>query len=157
MKPLMYGAEERKYDYHLYFDEWHQRDLEDQIKRDRNHPCVMMWSIGNEISEQTDTSAFRLARELAAIVHSLDTTRPITAANNNPDTRNQIIQSGAIDLTGYNYHHNDYPKFHERYPGKIFLGTETTSALETRGYYQMPSDSLYFWPYQNSEWQKSKC
>lgn len=136
----------KKYDYHLFFDEWHQRDLEDQIKRDRNHPCVMMWSIGNEISEQTDTSGFRLARELAQIVHSLDTTRPITAANNNPDTKNQIIQSGAIDLTGYNYHHNEYPKFHERYPGKIFLGTETTSALETRGYYQMPSDSIKRWP-----------
>ncbi len=139
----------KKYDYHLFFDEWHQRDLEAQIKRDRNHPCVMIWSIGNEISEQRDTSGFRLARELAAIVHSLDTSRPITTANNNPDTTNQIIKSGAIDLTGYNYHQNDYPKFHERYPGKIFIGTETTSALETRGYYQMPSDSLYFWPYQN--------
>ncbi len=140
----------KKFDYHLYFDEWHKRDLEDQIKRDRNHPSVMIWSIGNEISEQRDTSGFRLARELAAIVHALDTSRPITTANNNPDTTNQIIKSGAIDLTGYNYHQNDYPKFHERYPGKIFLGTETTSALETRGYYQMPSDSLYFWPYSNA-------
>lgn len=136
----------KKYDYHLYFDEWHKRDLEDQVLRDRNHPAVIMWSIGNEIPEQRDTSGFRLARELAAIVHSLDTTRPITAANNNPDTNNQIIKSGAIDLTGYNYHHNDYKNFHTRYPGKIFLGTETTSALETRGYYQMPSDSIRRWP-----------
>ncbi len=136
----------KKFDYHLYFDEWHKRDLEDQVRRDRNHPSVMMWSIGNEISEQTDTSGFRLARELAEIVHSLDTTRPITAANNNPDTKNQIIKSGAIDLTGYNYHHNEYKGFHDRYPGKIFLGTETTSALETRGYYQMPSDSIRRWP-----------
>ena len=135
-----------RYDYHLYFDEWHKRDLEDQIKRDRNHPSVIIWSIGNEIPEQSDTSGFRLAKELAAIVHALDTTRPITAANNNPDTRNQIIQSGALDLTGYNYHHNDYKNFHQRYPGKIFIGTETTSALETRGYYQMPSDSIKRWP-----------
>jgi beta-galactosidase len=141
----------KKYDYHLFFDEWHKRDLEAQIKRDRNHPCVMMWSIGNEIPEQTDTSGFRLARELAAIVHSLDTTRPITSANNNPDTKNQIIQSGAIDLTGYNYHHNEYPEFHERYPGKIFLGTETTSALETRGHYDMPSDSIRRWPDRTTE------
>lgn len=141
----------KKFDYHLYFDEWHKRDLEDQVKRDRNHPSVIMWSIGNEISEQTDTSAFRLARELAGIIHNLDTTRPITAANNNPDTKNQIIQSGAIDLTGYNYHHNDYKNFHERYPGKIFLGTETTSALETRGHYDMPSDSIRRWPVRNSK------
>ncbi len=135
-----------KYDYHLYFKEWHKRDLEDQILRDRNHPSVIMWSIGNEIPQQADTSGYRLAIELAAIVHSLDVTRPITAANNDPGTRNQIIKSGAVDLVGYNYHHNDLPKFHERYPGKKFLGTETTSALETRGIYDMPSDSIRRWP-----------
>jgi len=135
-----------KYDYHLYFKEWHKRDLEDQILRDRNHPSVIMWSIGNEIPQQADTSGYRLAIELAGIVHSLDVTRPITAANNDPGTRNQIIKSGAVDLVGYNYHHNDLPKFHERYPGKKFLGTETTSALETRGIYDMPSDSIRRWP-----------
>jgi beta-galactosidase len=135
-----------KYDYHLFFDEWSKRDLEDQILRDRNHPSVIMWSIGNEIPQQSDTSGFRIAKELAAIVHTLDTSRPITAANNNPDTRNQIIKSGAVDLVGYNYHSNELSKFHERYPGKIFIGSETTSALETRGVYDMPSDSIRRWP-----------
>ncbi|TDH26472.1 DUF4982 domain-containing protein [Segetibacter sp. 3557_3] len=135
-----------RYDYHLYFDEWHERDLADQVKRDRNHPSVMMWSIGNEIPEQADSSAGVLAQKLAGIIRALDTTRPITAANNNPDVRNKIIQSGAIDLTGYNYHHNEYAKFHERYPGRIFIGTETTSALQIRGFYQMPSDSIMRWP-----------
>ncbi|MBW4889141.1 DUF4982 domain-containing protein [Mucilaginibacter sp. HMF5004] len=135
-----------KYDYHLFFDEWSKRDLQDQVLRDRNHPSVMMWSIGNEIPQQTDTSGFRIAKELAAIVHSLDVTRPITAANNDPGTRNQIIKSGAVDLVGYNYHTNDLAKFHERYPGKIFIGSETTSALETRGIYDMPSDSIRRWP-----------
>ncbi|WP_050982158.1 glycoside hydrolase family 2 TIM barrel-domain containing protein [Mucilaginibacter paludis] len=135
-----------KYDYHLYFNAWHKRDLEDQVLRDRNHPSVMMWSIGNEIPQQSDTSGFRIARELANIIHNLDTTRPITAANNNPDTRNQIIKSGAVDLVGYNYHHSDLPHFHDRYPGKKFIGTETTSALETRGIYDMPSDSIRRWP-----------
>ncbi len=135
----------KPYDYHLFFNEWHKRDLEDQILRDRNHPSVLMWSIGNEIPQQSDTSGFIMARELAAIVHSLDITRPITAANNNPDTRNQIIKSGAVDLVGYNYHHNDLPHFHDRYPGKKFIGSETTSALETRGFYDMPSDSIRRW------------
>lgn len=134
------------YDYHLYFKEWHKRDLEDQILRDRNHPSVMIWSIGNEIPQQSDTSALRLAPELAAIVHSLDKTRPITTANDRPDTRNQIIKSGAIDLIGYNYHEFDYAKFHDRYPGKKFIATETTSGLETRGFYQMPSDTIFKWP-----------
>ncbi len=135
-----------KYDYHLFFKEWHKRDLEDQILRDRNHPSVMIWSIGNEIPQQGDTSALRIAPELAVIVHSLDKTRPITTANDRPDTTNKIIKSGAIDLIGYNYHEFDYAKFHDRYPGKKFIATETTSGLETRGHYDMPSDSIRVWP-----------
>ncbi len=140
-----------KYDYHLYFKEWHKRDLEDQILRDRNHPSVIIWSIGNEIPQQGDTSALRIAPELAAIVHSLDTTRPITTANDNPGTGNQIIKSGAIDLIGYNYHEYSYATFHDRYPGKKFIATETTSGLETRGWYEMPSDSIRIWPDFNSK------
>jgi beta-galactosidase len=140
-----------KYDYHLYFKEWHKRDLEDQILRDRNHPSVIIWSIGNEIPQQGDTSALRLAPELAGIVHSLDKTRPITTANDNPGKGNKIIQSGAIDLVGYNYHEYDYATFHDRYPGKKFIATETTSGLEMRGHYDMPSDSIRIWP---SRWDK---
>lgn len=135
-----------KYDYHLFFKQWHKQDLEDQVRRDRNHPSVFIWSIGNEIPQQSDTSALRIAPELAGIVHSLDKTRPITTANDRPDTNNKIIKSGAIDLIGYNYHEFDYATFHDRYPGKKFIATETTSGLETRGHYDMPSDSIRRWP-----------
>jgi beta-galactosidase len=134
------------YDYHLYFKQWHKRDLEDQLLRDRNHPSIFIWSIGNEIPQQADTAALRIAPELARIVHSLDQSRPITTANDRPDTTNQIIKSGAINLIGYNYHHKTYEKFHQTFPGKKFIGTETTSALETRGFYEMPSDSIRRWP-----------
>lgn len=140
-----------KYDYHLFFKDWHKRDLEDQVLRDRNHPSVIMWSIGNEIPQQGDTSALRIAPELAAIVHSLDKTRPLTSANDRPDTSNKIIKSGAIDLVGYNYHEYDFGKFHARYPGRKFIATETTSGLETRGHYDMPSDSVRVWP---NRWDK---
>jgi beta-galactosidase len=140
-----------KYDYHLYFKDWHKRDLQDQILRDRNHPSVIIWSIGNEIPQQGDTSALRVAPDLAAIVHSLDTTRPITTANDRPDTSNKIIKSGAIDLIGYNYHEFDYATFHSRYPGKKFIATETTSGLEKRGFYEQPSDSIRIWP---TSWDK---
>jgi beta-galactosidase len=141
-----------KYDYHLYFKEWHKRDLQDQILRDRNHPSVIIWSIGNEIPQQSDTSALRIAPELAAIVHSLDTTRPITTANDDPGTNNKIVKSGAIDLIGYNYHEYSYAQFHDRYPGKKFIATETTSGLETRGWYEMPSDSIRIWPSYNEKY-----
>lgn len=145
----MWKAQKTKYDYHLYWDEWHKKDLEDQVLRDRNHPSVMIWSIGNEIPEQwspKDSAGAKIARALAAIVHSLDTTRPITAANNHPDKNNSIIQSGALDLIGYNYHHQLYEKFPETFPGQKFIATETVSALETRGHYDMPSDSIRRWP-----------
>lgn len=149
----MWKQQKTKYDYHLYWDEWHKRDLEDQIMRDRNHPSVFIWSIGNEIPEQysrKDTVGRNIARELAGIVRSLDN-RPITAANNDPSPGSNIIASGALDLIGYNYHEGDYLKFHERYPGKKFIATETTSGLETRGYYEMPSDSIRIWP---QNWDK---
>lgn len=143
----MWKKPKTTYDYHLYWDNWHARDLRDQLLRDRNHPSVFLWSIGNEIPEQHDTiNGGRIALELAAIVKSIDTTRPITAANNNPDTRNVIIRSGALDVIGYNYHNNELKNFHERYPGKKFIGTETTSALETRGVYTQPTDSIKRWP-----------
>lgn len=141
----MWKKQKTKYDYHLDWDKWHQRDLEDMVTRDRNHPSIFMWSIGNEIPEQSDSSGVRIATELSAIVKKLDD-RPVVDANNHPDTRNFIIKSGAVDLIGYNYHHKEYPTFHERFPGKIFIATETTSALETRGYYDMPSDSIRRWP-----------
>lgn len=145
----MWKRQKTKYDYHLYWDEWHRKDLEDQVLRDRNHPSVMIWSIGNEIPEQwspKDSAGAKIARELAAIVHSLDTTRPITAACNKPNTDNSIIESGALDLIGYNYHQQIYPTFHDSFPGQKFIATETVSALETRGHYDMPSDSIRRWP-----------
>jgi beta-galactosidase len=134
-----------KYDYHLYFKEWHQRDLSDQLLRDRNHPSIIMWSVGNEIPEQGDSTGITIAKDLARIVKQYDN-RPIVTANDRPNAGNNIIKSGEFELVGYNYHHWEYEKFHQTFPGKIFIGTETTSALETRGVYDMPSDSVRRWP-----------
>ncbi len=147
----MWKRSKTKYDYSLNWNEWHRTDLEDQVRRDRNHPSVFIWSIGNEIREQGDSSGTRIARELASIVKSLDTTRPITDANNNPFGHNYIIASGAVDLIGVNYHHGAWKHFHDSFPGRKFIGTETTSALETRGEYNMPSDSIRRWPSRHME------
>ena len=141
----MWKFQKTPFDYHLDWDQWHKKDLEDQILRDRNHPSVMIWSIGNEINEQWDEknlTGIPIARELAAIVKSLDTTRPITSALNGPNPKNPLIRSGALDLIGFNYHHAEFADFPKNFPGKKFIGTETVSAFETRGYYEMPSDRI---------------
>lgn len=135
-----------QFDSHLFFNEWHKRDLVAQVMRDRNHPSVMIWSIGNEIPEQRDTSATRISRELAGIIHELDTTRPITTGNNEPGAGNKIVESGAVDLLGYNYHNDKLANFQKDYPGKKFIGTETASALESRGVYNTSPDTIQRWP-----------
>lgn len=149
----MWARQKTKYDYHLNWNEWHKRDLEDQILRDRNHPSIFIWSVGNEIPEQGgdaakgDTSGRVIARELVGIVKGLDTTRPIVTANNNTGTKNNIILSGAFDLVGYNYSHGSWEKFHDRWPGKKMIVTESTSALETRGSFDhINSDTIRRWP-----------
>ncbi len=145
----MWKKKKTDFDYSMDWEKWHRQDLHDMVLRDRNHPSVFIWSIGNEVSEQwdkKDSSGTVIARELAEIIKSLDTTRPITSACNDQDTLNPIIRSGALDLIGYNYAQKTYPEFPKKYPGKKFIATETISALATRGSYDMPSDSIRRWP-----------
>lgn len=142
----MWKMAKTQFDYHLNWDQWHKRDLEDLVVRDRNHPSVFMWSIGNEIPEQSKPQGESIAKELSAIVKNLDKTRPITAACNEPNPENFLIKSGALDLTGVNYHHEIFAHFPENFKGQTFIGSETTSAFETRGSYDMPSDSILRWP-----------
>ena len=136
-----------KFDYNVEWDAWHKRDLEDFIKRDRNHPSVMMWSIGNEIREQFDSTGVAITRELVNIVKSLDKTRPVTCAlTENVPEKNFIYQSGALDLLGFNYKHKDFYGFPEKFKGEKILASESVSALETRGHYDQPSDTIKRWP-----------
>lgn len=143
----MWKRKKTEFDYSVYWDEWHERDLHDHIVRDRNHPSVIIWSIGNEILEQWHPEGTEMTAKLAQIVRSLDNTRPITTGNNEYKPQNTLIQSGALDLIGYNYGHADFEKFQDWYAEKVFIATETTSALATRGSYDMPSDSIRKWPY----------
>ncbi|MBN2521275.1 MAG: DUF4982 domain-containing protein [Bacteroidales bacterium] len=142
----MWKKNKTPFDFGLYWDEWHNKDLRDFVNRDKNHPSVIVWSIGNEILEQWDTSGTRIAKELVSIVKSIDLTRPITTGNNEVNPWNNIIKSGVLDLIGFNYHHEKFLDFHKNYPGQKFIATETNSALATRGHYDMPSDSIRRWP-----------
>lgn len=142
----MWKKKKNKYDYSLDFEKWHKRDLQDMIKRDRNHPSVILWSIGNEIREQFDTTGTRITRELAGIVKALDATRPVISALTETDSsRNYIAKAKALNVLGFNYKFQDYDKLPLNFPGQKFIASETTSALETRGVYQS-SDTLRFWP-----------
>ena len=176
----MWRRKKTQNDYARFFDEWHERDLADLILRDRNHPCILMWSIGNEVLEQwsnaeADTLTLEqanlilnaghdastlakdgelsvqslLTRHLADIVKRYDTTRPITAGCNEPSPGNHLFKSGALDIIGFNYHHQWVKDVPKNFPGKPFILSESVSALQTRGYYMMPSDSIYKAP---KEW-----
>lgn len=158
----MWKQTKTKYDYGNDWDKWHKKDLIDQLLRDRNHPSIFMWSIGNEIPEQWNENGVAIAKELAAITRQYDKTRPITAAMNPPVNMNldginlqfdkaavqynKIAASGVLDIIGYNYAHQTYEYHKKNFPGIPFIATETTSALETRGYYDATSDSIKKWP-----------
>ena len=140
-------------DYARFFDEWHKKDLSDLIKRDRNHPSIIMWSIGNEVLEQwSDAAADTLSLEqanlilnaghdastlahsdelsvnslltqhLAKIVKEYDPwgTRPVTAGCNEPDPKNHLFKSGAIDVIGFNYHHQWVKDVPREFPWQAF-------------------------------------
>ncbi|HKA57016.1 MAG TPA: glycoside hydrolase family 2 TIM barrel-domain containing protein, partial [Gemmatimonadales bacterium] len=152
----MWKKQKNNFDYHLDWDAWHVRDLSDMVLRDRNHPSVFIWSIGNEVMEQWqdgDSTAAPIARELAGIVRALDPTRPITQAANNGSPANPVFHAGALDLLGHNYHHEVWKDFPAQYPGAKFIITEAMSALNSRGVYRQPSDSVavYYWPYDKTK------
>jgi beta-galactosidase len=147
----MWKKPKNPFDYHLDWDKWHQKDLEDQVLRDRNHPSVIVWSIGNEIREQSyypdgkgfppDSSGLKITPELAGIVHKLDPTRPVIAALDQVDGKvNTVLESGALDIIGYNYRHPYWKSVHQKWGNKPFMATEAASAFESRGDYRMPSD-----------------
>ncbi|HAO81096.1 MAG TPA: beta-galactosidase [Verrucomicrobia subdivision 3 bacterium] len=124
-------------DYHLIFDDWHEADARMLVRRDRNHPCVILWSIGNEISEQGNTNRFYIAHDLADIVHAEDPTRGVTAACNNLNAGYNGFQK-IVDVFGYNYKPFEYGKFRAANPAIPIFGSETASTISSRGEYFFP-------------------
>jgi beta-galactosidase len=118
-------------DYHLHFDDWWQRDLDSMVLRDRNHPSVILWSIGNELVERAKPEGVRIAERLAARIRELDPTRPITAAVNDGGEFWQWEQADGffekLDVCGYNYKWRQYLPDHERHPQRMIIGTESTA------------------------------
>ena len=118
-------------DYHLSFDDWWQRDVSSMVLRDRNHPSIIIWSIGNEVIERDGRSGGEeIARKLADEVHRLDPTRPVTSAINglgrdNQDWAKTDAVFAKLDVGGYNYQWRQYVPDHERMPNRVMAGTES--------------------------------
>lgn len=124
--------------YSKYFDKWSERDLRDMVRRDRNHPSIIMWSIGNEIPEQKSPDGWREARRLTGLFHEEDPTRPTTAAFNNWDDAIRNRLADEVDVPGFNYKPNFYQRIHKEHPKWVIYGSETASCVSSRGTYHLP-------------------
>jgi len=138
----MWETAKRNQDYHLWFREWWRRDVESWVKRDRNHPSVIIWSVGNEIREAFDTSGLRIARNLTDEIRKLDKTRFVTECfmdfawmRGQKSKWHEIPDHLALfDLIGYNYAYKRYEEDHVKYPDRVMIGTETNPPLALENY-----------------------
>ncbi len=129
-----------------YFDQWGERDLRDLIRRDRNHPSVILWSIGNEVLEQADPDGGAIARRLTAICHQEDPSRLVTAGFNQFDNaiRNGLVQ--AVDVPGFNYQSRRYRALLAEHPDWRIVTTESASTVSSRGVYHLPIEKYHKHP-----------
>ncbi|MCX6220213.1 MAG: DUF4982 domain-containing protein [Bacteroidia bacterium] len=135
--------EKMKYDYHIYFKDWHEHDLSDMVLRDRNHPSVFLWSIGNEIPEKNHSKygGAAIAKELDGIIKKYDKTRFTTSAFAGVWRADTTFMTDKVDVIGINYTVERYSEEKAKHPNGFFIASETTSSLSDRGIYHFPADS----------------
>ena len=124
--------------YARHFREWAMKDITNLILNHRNHPSIVMWSIGNEIPEQWSEEGRQLSIQLQGLCHALDPTRTVTQGLDNPDGAIKGGTPQAMDVPGFNYRIHKYAEGIKRLPQGFLLGSETTSAVSSRGVYKFP-------------------
>lgn len=130
--------------YNLWFDDWWKKDLAQLVKVCRDHPCVVMYSIGNEIWESTCKEGPEMAKAMQDFIHSLDPSRPCTLGNNHPFYAGKCGTLDVIDIAGANYHIHEYEKTRKFAKHGVVLGTETASQISSRGFYRFPDDTRIY-------------
>lgn len=128
-------------DYHLYFDDWWQRDIQSMVLRDRNHPAIMLWSIGNEIPNKDSPRVAAMAQKLADFTRGLDPSRGVVSAVNGISDQTAPFMA-ALDVAGYNYERARYSIDHDKYPKRVMLATES-SPLDAYDYWKQATAHPY--------------
>ena len=146
--------------YALNFKEWADRDIENLVRNHRNHPSIVMWSIGNEIPEQWSEEGRQISEHLQALCHKYDPTRPVTQGM---DQAEAALGSGfaqVMDVPGFNYRVHKYDNNIKQLPKGFLLGSETASTVSSRGVYKFPvepSDSKTYADGQCSSYDVEYC
>ena len=138
--------------YNRLWDEWWRRDITNLIRNHRNHPCIVMWSVGNEIPEQWKPEGAERYKRLIELCHRLDPTRPVTCGMDQPDGDLASGFAQIADVPGYNYRVKRYEETFPKLPQGFLLGSETASTVSTRGHYAFPDE-----PAANKEWPDGQC
>lgn len=146
--------------YHRFFREWAEKDMVNMLHNYRNHPCVVMWSIGNEVPTQCSPQGYRVAAFLQDICHREDPTRPVTCGM---DQVTCVLNNGfaaLLDVPGFNYRTHRYAEAYAKLPQDLILGSETASTVSSRGVYKFPvemkADARYD-DHQSSSYDMERC
>lgn len=126
--------------YHRFFKEWAEKDMVNMLRQYRNHPSVVMWSIGNEVPTQCSPEGYKVASFLQDICHREDPTRPVTCGM---DQVSCVLANGfaaMLDVPGLNYRTHRYVESYEKLPQNLVLGSETASTVSSRGVYKFPAE-----------------
>lgn len=129
--------------YHRLFDAWAERDMVNMLRHYRNDPCVVMWSIGNEVPSQGIPGGIETARFLQDICHREDPTRPVTCGMDQVWTVNRNGFAAALDVPGYNYRTHFFLEGIRMLPQGFLLGSETASTVSSRGVYHFPAEKVF--------------